>query len=182
MFRHFQRDHSDELLEPEQEIEFPAKSDHFEPGTCEADSNPSILAGCSTEIVRYESLFDLMDHWQRLDSPAAGRFSVVLVLQAGLRLSLPELIRRQFRAQRLVIASTDGCWPGFVSPGDLALHSSALGWHEISYCRNLSAAVADAMESGDREERCILFYPEEMDRDEIPFSCGCRSVEKIKLR
>jgi len=117
-----------------------------------------------SELVRYHSLFELKEQWKRFDCrDTASRLIVVLMLYAGFRDSLPGLVRRKYPGQRLLISSMTGRWPGLVSLGDLALHSASLGWQEIGFHRRPTDAISEAMDSRPFAERCIFFYPEEME-------------------
>lgn len=162
--------HSYDLLKTETVRDPYAELDHFSL-RCEAEEAIAPQRSSrSTEIVRYDSLFELKKQWKRFDCvQSTCRLIVVLLLQAGFKAHLPGLVQRRHPAQRLFITSVTGRWPGVVSLGDLALHSSALGWQEISFHRNPREAISDALQSTQLKERCVLFYPEEIEMAGYPF-------------
>lgn len=159
--------HCCDLLKTETVRDFDAEFDPFSSRRKVEEAIVPERSSHLVEFVRYGSLFELATEWKRFDcEPSSSRLIVVLLLSAGFKAHLPDLIQRRSPAQRLFITSETGRWSGLVSLGDLVLHSSALGWQEISFYRNPEEAISDALQSAQQEERRILFCPEELEMAE----------------
>lgn len=85
--------------------------------------------------------------------------SVLLVIDRPYHGDWSRLIARHYPGLQLIITPVGTSLSGSLSPADLAMNCSSLGWLQIAVERDLSAAALGAQRSLDSGDRLTLFWP-----------------------
>lgn len=104
-------------------------------------------------VLRYDSLIDLREQLERLDSVAAGDVTCVLAVEPAFAGHVPSLVRRRHVASQLVLTTTDDPCPA-LDVEDLLASSQSFGWRTFSVVKDWESAVMSAVESPTR--RCVV--------------------------
>jgi hypothetical protein len=133
-----------------------------ETGTEVADTNlpaddAPVQRHCAERTQRYRTLIELRQLLRSFAEPA--RTTVVLVIDSQMSVHLPTLLARDTFAFRLILTSSEGCFMGTTSPGDLMLNARTWGWSSLAYVRGLPQALAAARESTAADEQLLVLVP-----------------------